>query len=126
MLSDDELVIMAERLVYELKDKLRKRASEGRSQLSKAIEVAKASKSFPVFVNWVRYQMARERTSGGSASEIWRVIGEPIYAATAEIERSDPDPQSAITSLVKFLGYLRRAFIGLDYMDRIPAIGGER
>ncbi len=129
MMSDDELVIMAERLIDrfkdKLQDKLRRQISEGRTQLSKAIEVAKASRSFPVFINWVRYQMAREGTSGGTASEIWRIIGEAICASATQIERSDSDPQAAISSLIKFLGYLRRAFIGIDYMDRIPALGGE-
>ncbi|HID55595.1 TPA: hypothetical protein EYP37_03635 [Candidatus Poribacteria bacterium] len=124
-MSDDELVVMAEKLISRFKDKLRQQSSEGRTQLSKAIEVAKASGSFPVFINWVRYQMARERTSGGAASEIWRVIGEAICATAAQIQRSGSDPQASISSLIKFLGYLRRAFIGINYMDRIPALGGE-
>lgn len=132
MLSDDDLVVMAERIIRQYKDRLKSQRSDGRSQLSKAIEVAKASRSFLVFKNWVRYQMAREKGSGGPSSDIWkakgsggRTMGEAVCQAASEIERSSSNREETIAGLIKFLGYLRRAFIGLDYLDRIPAAGGE-
>lgn len=136
---DDWLVEMAERIVWEAKDKL---GSASESQAQKAIEVATiAGGSIRLFRNWLRYQWARE-----SSQELWSVkgddkgktIAEKIVAAIDEIDKkvkakapsaSEQERyRMTMQAAARFLGYLKRALKAVDYLDRIRPIleGGEQ
>ncbi|MFN3690526.1 MAG: hypothetical protein ACK4UU_06350 [Fimbriimonadales bacterium] len=94
-------------------------SSTGRTQLSNAIDAINQSRgSIEVFLNWLRYQMARE--------DFWRarnrqgkMLGELIARYADELQRRDPELAAHNTTL--FLGFMRRALIALSYLDQIPA-----
>lgn len=93
--------------------------STGRTQLSNAIDaVNQAGGSVEVFLNWLRYQMARE--------EFWRtrnkqgkMLGELIYKYAEDLRKRDPN--RAAYNLTQFLGFMRRALIAVGYLEQIPA-----
>lgn len=93
--------------------------STGRTQLSNAIDaINQARGSIEVFLNWLRYQMSRE--------EFWRasnrqgkMLGKLITHYANELQKRDPE--HAAHHLTHFLGFMRRAFVALNYLDQIPA-----
>jgi len=91
--------------------------STGRTQLSNAIDaINQAQGSIEVFINWVRYQMAREefwRTRGKSKS-----LGELVCEYAEELKKRDPE--RAAQYLTYFLGFMRRALVAVSYLDKIP------
>lgn len=93
--------------------------STGRTQLSNAIDaINQARGSIEVFLNWLRYQMAREefwRTRGKQG----KMLGELIYKYAEELKKRDP--QRAAYHLTQFLGFMRRALIAVSYLEQIPA-----
>ncbi len=116
--SEEQLVIWAEEIVANLQEQLRAHVDTGRTQASKAIEVAQATGSLLVFRNWLRYQRARE--------EFWKVGGdggrdlaEWVHEAIGRIERetSGPDTMAAVT---RFLGYFRRVLVAINHLQQIP------
>lgn len=130
---DDWLVEKAERIVWEVKDKL-KDPSEAQAQ--KAIEVAAISQgSVRLFRNWLRYQWARE-----SSQELWsvrkddkgRTIAEKITTTIDEIDSkvkakvpsASEQERNRITmqAAARFLGYFKRALKAVNYLDRIKPI----
>lgn len=69
----DEMVLRAELLVQELKLKKGEGAKSGKTQASKALEVAQSAGSLSVFINWLRYQAGREKggNQGHKSAEFW-------------------------------------------------------
>lgn len=107
---------------------------KGRTQMSKALEVAQSAGSLLVFTNWLRYQTARDnsrefwskRTSGRSvASAIvhdltWLEGQVATRMAGEDAPRRD---QAAMVAATRYLGFLRRALIGAELLDEIM-VGG--
>ncbi len=93
--------------------------STGRTQLSNAIDaINQARGSIEVFLNWLRYQMAREdfwRTRGRQG----KMLGQLIARYADELQQRDPE--HAAHHLTVFLGFMRRALVALNYLDQIPA-----
>lgn len=118
----DELVYKAEEIASQLRQNLRDSES-GRTQMSKAIEAAVQSRSIPLFINWVRYQTAREK----HGEEFWRTplqggsLGELVANFATRLQESEPDTERALQKLSLFLGFLRRCLIAIDHLDKIPA-----
>lgn len=126
-IQEDELVGRAEKIVLEARNKLsRGDAETGKTQASKAIEVAQEAKSLRVFYNWLRYQMARE--------DFWRIPlseDKPLAQRIAEeaqwIQQKAGSLEEALKAVLRFLGYFRRALVAVEHLDRIPGAtgGGE-
>ena len=127
----DEMVTRAEQLVIDLRLPKGDGLSKGRTQASKALEVAQTAGSLKVFVNWLRYQAGRERSA-----EFWsRQAGkEPSLARALTIElgnlqqriqqvwgtADDQQRNAAVMQAAqRFMGYFRRALIGAEYLDQV-------
>jgi hypothetical protein len=124
----DELVLRAERLVNELGFKGADVAESGKTQASKALEVAQSAGSLPVFLNWVRYQAGREksadfwRRSAGrqdlaralSGELLW--IQKQVHDQLGDLPKAEQDV-ATMRAVVRFLGYFRRALIGAKYLQ---------
>ena len=126
----DELVERAEEVVRALKLPKGPDVEKGRTQASKALEVAESAGSLPVFVNWLRYQAARDKSA-----EFWgRQAGDKPLAhrvtqdlgwVQSRVKTLSPDAVPAdlrdvtMRAVTRYLGYLRRAMIGADYLDEI-------
>ncbi|MDM7460418.1 MAG: hypothetical protein P3X24_002035 [bacterium] len=94
--------------------------STGRTQLSNAIDAINQSRgSIEVFLNWLRYQMAREEFWRRRGRSTGKMLGELIAKYAEELQKRDPD--HADQHLTHFLGFMRRALIALNYLDQIPA-----
>lgn len=116
-LKEEQLVLLAEKIVSDLKEQLTGQEETGRTQAAKAIEVAMATDSLLVFRNWLRYQMFRLK--------FWRT-GEPgpelatrVEQAVDQIERQ-AEPSEIMGQLARFLGYFRRALMAVKYLEQIP------
>jgi len=116
-LNEEQLVLLAEQIVSDLKEQLEGQEETGRTQAAKAIEVAMATESLLVFRNWLRYQMFRLK--------FWRT-GEPgpelatrVEQAVARIER-EAEPPEMMAQVARFLGYFRRALMAVQYLEQIP------
>lgn len=122
----DALVYEAERIVSGMKNQLAGRSSEtGRSQMSNAIDAAQQTRSIPMFINWVRYQMAREdfwRTKVNDRKPLGQMVSEFAERLNQEGER-----ERALEKLTLFLGFMRRALVAIKQLDAIPPQfkGGE-
>lgn len=93
--------------------------STGRTQLSNAIDAINQSRgSVEVFLNWLRYQMAREEF-WRTRSKTGKTLGELIYKYAEDLQKRDPD--NAAKHLTYFLGFMRRALIAVSYLEQIPA-----
>ena len=117
------MVKRAEDLIRSLKEatKWEEAPDVGKTQTSKAIEVAQAAESSLLFINWLRYQAARER----ERSKFWsqplpngKLLAEAIAADVNEI-KGKSSPEELMKNVALYLGYFRRAFIGLEYLDKI-------
>ncbi|ACX52118.1 hypothetical protein Adeg_0983 [Ammonifex degensii KC4] len=112
---NEELVVKAEEIVKKIKGRVGKSDDTGRSQLSRAIEVARSAKSFKVFNNWMAYQASRPQSS-----KFWKELGliDHIRGVMQSLEKDErlPDKAAKVEALVRFLGFFRRAFIGRDYL----------
>jgi len=119
-IQEDKLVDAAEKIVLTAKDQLSGKAETGKTQASKAIEVAQEAKSLRVFRNWLRYQMARE--------DFWQTHVESKFLAeriAEEVERIAGEAKSseeALKAVIRFLGYFRRALVAIDHLGRIPVV----
>ena len=125
-INQDELVQKAEALVSQLK-KSKWDESVGRTQASKAIEVAQDASTLRLFVNWLRYQAARE----SDRQPFWSVglgegrkkvkLAEALTRELNAIQKAHPkDPMRAVRL---FLGYFRRALVGVQFLDDIKVEG---
>jgi len=125
MQLEDQLVMWAEEIVRDARRGLKAHQDTGRTQASKAIDVAKMTDSLHVFRNWLRYQKARE--------EFWRVRderGEDLALRLHEVIRRIEQisgGEETMKAVIRFLGYFRRALVAMDYLDQIPPAteGGE-
>lgn len=129
-MTDEELVIRAEEIIVNALEGLGRHDVTGRTQLSNAIDVAKTSKSAPVFRNWLRYQKQRE--------EFWRVsvkgatdLAGEVQQTLEQIERKSGNSESqkkadgakhehVMNQAIRFLGFMRRALVAKDHFDQIP------
>jgi hypothetical protein len=121
--SQEELVRKAEALVSQLKESKQWNKEVGRTQASKAIEVAQEAETLRLFVNWLRYQAAREsnRQPFWSASLARTTLAEVLSQELNAIQNAESDDPMPKVRL--FLGYFRRALIGADFLDRIKLEG---
>lgn len=117
------MVKRAEDLIRSLKEatKWEEAPDVGKTQTSKAIEVAQAAESPLLFINWLRYQAARER----ERSKFWsqklagdKTLAEAITEDVNELKGKSPSGE-LIKNVALYLGYFRRALIGLKYLDKI-------
>ncbi|HIC92884.1 MAG TPA: hypothetical protein EYP09_01345 [Anaerolineae bacterium] len=94
----------------------------GKTQTSKAIEVAQAAASPLLFIHWLRYQAARE----GARNKFWsrklagdnKTLAEAITEDVNELKGKSPAGE-LMENVALYLGYFRRALIGLKYLDKI-------
>lgn len=127
-----ELVAKAEAIISDCfsseigSDRNDKLDSTGRTQVSNAIDaINQAQGSVEVFVNWLRYQMAREKSKDSSSEKFWTKpgkkgsLGEQVYKYADELRKRDPD--HAAQYLTYFLGFMRRTLVAVNYLDKIPA-----
>jgi len=128
-IDHDLLVRKAEALVRALREATgwKDAPDVGKTQSSKAIEVAQSAPILPLFVNWLRYQAAREE----EGKRFWscplkdrRVLAEALAADLQAIQKS-VGPEETMRAVTLYLGYFRRALVGLQFLDRIPAEAGE-
>jgi hypothetical protein len=122
------MVRAAEELVVALNLPKGDGLSKGRTQASKALEVAQSAGSLKVFVNWLRYQAGRERSADfwsrktGSESSLARALtlelGKLQTAIDEHWQAADSQQRRAAMMQVatRFMGYFRRALIGADYL----------
>jgi hypothetical protein len=121
-----ELVVEAEKIISDCfgTGGSASAGSTGRTQLSNAIDaINQAQGSIEVFINWLRYQTAREnfwRTRGKNGT-----LSEQVYKYAEAL--GTRDSENAAQNLTYFLGFLRRALVAINYLDKIPAQlrGGE-
>ena len=125
----EQLVEAAEQVVKDLRIDARSAEEMGKSQASKAIQVAQAADSLRVFINWVRYQAGRERSAdfwsretGSDQKLVERLAGEfrefeqKLAGRIADESRRGPTLMAAV---VLFLGYFRRALVGYQYLTKV-------
>ncbi|MCS7065563.1 MAG: hypothetical protein NZL85_04730 [Fimbriimonadales bacterium] len=118
----DELVLEAEQIIASLRSKLSPQSgTTGHTQMSNAIDAAQQTRSFAMFLNWLRYQMAREdfwrtQPEGG------RMLGEQV---ADRVKRLQSEGERGMEKLVLFLGFLRRALVAIKYLDQIPLQTGR-
>jgi hypothetical protein len=121
--EQDKLVRRAEALISQLKASPKWDKDVGKTQASKAIEVAQSADSLRLFVNWLRYQAAREseRQPFWSAPLDKVTLAEALTTELNAIQQDQPgDPMPTVRL---FLGYFRRALVGVDFLDRIRVEG---
>jgi len=117
----DKLVHEAERLVEQIaKQRANEELDIGKTQASKAIEVAQSADSLRLFINWLRYQAARET----DRQQFWSMNlsgGKTLAQTLTEVLKriSPKEPEKAMPAVRLFLGYFRRALVGIKFLDRI-------
>ena len=125
-MSQDVLVQKAEALISQLKAS-KWDESVGRTQASKALEVAQDAQTLRLFVNWLRYQAARE----SERQPFWSVeLGRGrekanlAKALTRELNAiQEAQPKDPMPAVRLFLGYFRRALVGVEFLDDIKVEG---
>ena len=122
-ITRDDLVRRAEKLIGRLDSSENWDEGIGKTQASNAIQAAREAESLNLFLNWLRYQTARERDSKPfwSASFEGKTLAEAITDELNEIHgvlKGD-----AMPSVRLLLGYLRRALFGIKYLDKIKVEG---
>ncbi|MGQ9533085.1 MAG: hypothetical protein ACUVTQ_09850 [Desulfotomaculales bacterium] len=129
---NEELVARAEEIVKAMGGHAEQAGELSKAQLSRAVDVAREARSSRVFNNWLAYQAGREQSG-----EFWshRIAGRELVDWVRETltfieerigEQVPSDPEcrrEAVTeSLVRFLGFLKRALVGRRYLTE----GGGR
>lgn len=134
----DKLVQQAEELVQALDLPKGEGLSKGRTQASKALEVAQSAGSLKVFVNWLRYQAGRERSAdfwsrqAGAHPSLARALTVALGDLQQQVDQlwteGTPQERRAATmkAATRLLGYFRRALIGADYLDAIMLDAGGK
>lgn len=123
----DELVLRAEKLVA-----ARAQAIDvGKTQMSRAVATASAPGVTPrVFINWLRCQAAREK----DRSQFWTLQSDSRKSLAEEVADQidwivqQPDLPNKTEAITRFLGYMRRALVGAEWLDviRLTGDGGTR
>jgi len=129
----DDLVLQAEKVVRELAERPREgsrqeTAKSGKTQVSRAIDMAGAPGCTPrVFVNWLRYQAARETESSRFWTERLRGdrvadrVSNQVNSITQQVRAKlgASDSEAEMMAVARFLGYLRRALVGIEDLGLI-------
>jgi hypothetical protein len=127
----DDMVKWAEQLVIDLNLPKGDGLSKGRTQASKALEVAQTAGSLKVFVNWLRYQAGRERPAEfwsrqtSKESSLARALTLALGTLQRRIDKewstADDQQRRAVMmqAATRFMGYFRRALIGADYLGQV-------
>lgn len=127
----DDMVLRAERLVHSLKLEANEGFDKGKTQASKALEVAQSAGSLTVFINWLRYQAGREPSSmfwtkaAGNQPTLALALSDELKWLQSEVARKMPEASKAeqrqvvMRAATRFLGYFRRALVGAKYLDEI-------
>ncbi|MGB9886315.1 MAG: hypothetical protein ACPLRW_04880 [Moorellales bacterium] len=130
---NEELVQRAETIVCALGQQQGRMEELGKSQLSRAIDVARSAGSVRVLRNWLAYQAAREQSRAfwaQSAGET--LLIDHVKKTLAFIEErtnqsfsSDAEARraAATEAAVRFLGFLRRAFMARELILRWEGSG---
>ena len=110
-LDQDWLVQQAENLAWQLREAGWQEAEQGRTQTSKAVEVAQDAESLRLFVNWLRYQAARESRQ----QRFWsrqlkkQELAEVLVSDLKAIQKRAASDQIPVMLAVRlYLGYFRR------------------
>jgi len=126
----DEMVQRAERLVRDLNLSREEGVEKGKTQASKALEVAQTAGSLTVFINWLRYQAGRESsalfwTKAAGKQTLARALTSELNWLQSQVtsemsQQSKAEQQQAVMRAVtRFLGYFRRALIGARFLSEI-------
>lgn len=126
----DEMVQRAERLVRDLNLPQNESVEKGKTQASKALEVAQTAGSLTVFINWLRYQAGRESsvlfwTKMAGKQTLARALTSELNWLQSQVmsemsQQSKAEQQQVVMRAVtRFLGYFRRALVGADYLSEI-------
>ncbi len=122
----------------------------GKTQMSNAIDAVQQTRSIPMFINWVRYQMAREEENlrkssshkkgqsksgkelvsqeekSEEAQRFWTArsgsdtFAEALAKAVQKIQSTN-DRETSVEKVILFLGFMRRALVAINHLDAIPA-----
>lgn len=123
-IDHDLLVKKAEGLVKRLQRATgwRDAPEAGKTQASKAIEVAQSAPTPLLLINWLRYQAAREEEEKRFWSrplEGRETLAEALVADLQEVLET-LSPHEKMRAVTLYLGYFRRALVGIRFLDRIP------
>lgn len=118
----------AEEIVQELGQGANSQQDVSKSQLARAIDVARAAQSPAVFRNWLAYQAGRKETGAfwnlpvGDRKLIRRVEEALTWIERAikaqELGDEGARRQAVTEALVRFLGFLRRAVVGAEFVQQ--------
>lgn len=133
-IDHDLLVQKAEALVKQLREETgwQEAPDVGKTQASKAIEVAQSAPTPLLFINWLRYQAAREDPEDRE-KRFWsyplkgkKTLAEALSADLQDIQKK-VSSQERMRAITLYLGYFRRALVSIKFLDRIPPVeeGGE-
>lgn len=120
----DLLVAEAEELVLGLSSD---NDETGKTQLSRAIDVAGTADTLRVFINWLRYQAGRERSrdfwtrptrNGASLAE---AVAQSLGLIREELSKrcEKISEKTVMRATTLFLGYMRRAVVGSKFLSSI-------
>lgn len=123
---NEELVVRAEEIVQAMGQQAGGLEDLSKSQLARAIDVARNARSPRVFHNWLAYQAGRDQsrafwTQAIGNRQLIDWVRETLQFIEARLdEKVLPDQklrQEAVTeALIRFLGFLRRSMVGRDYL----------
>ena len=126
----DKMVERAENLVRNLKLNKGEGVEKGKTQASKALEVAQSAGSLAVFINWLRYQVGREAsalfwTKPAGQHSLAKALTAELNWLQGEVVgkmATSPKPEQqhvTMRAATRFLGYFRRALVCADYLNEI-------
>lgn len=123
---NEQLVARAEKIVQALGPRDENQQDVSKSQLARAIDVARAAQSAAVFQNWLAYQAGRKEsgafwTTRAGDRELIRWVEGTLGWIKKEIDAQQLGDaavrrQAVTEALVRFLGFLRRAFVGAKFV----------
>lgn len=117
-MTNEEMVKKAEEMVQQLRGV--SDGDEGKSQLSRAQDVAYESPGVRVFVNWLNYQRARSASKSFWALDCDKTnIGDHVVKFALDLDKQgELSQEEKSRCLARFLGYLKRAFVAREYLTK--------
>lgn len=120
----DLLVAKAEELVRGLSSD---NEETGKTQLSRAIEVASTADTLRVFINWLRYQAGRERSrdfwtqTSRNDTTLAEAVAKSLDLIRKELSKrcENISDKTIMRATTLFLGYMRRAVVGSEFLSSI-------
>lgn len=99
----------------------------GKRQLSCAIDVAGTADTLRVFVNWLRYQVSREQSRDFWArtthndTNLAEAVVQSLGLIRNELSKrcGKVSEETIMRAATFFLGYLRRAFVGREFLSSV-------